>query len=257
MILRQFNEQGIAAMRRFLAACRDDPTTPVPRHLLEDDALAQRVSPEIVVQPRHFPTRRDAAEYLTALLEPLPADEVARNAGLWTWLSLYYFDEVCPVRDGQRRVKKQYYYVFEATNARRYYLHLLFIGWHARRVAHPFDRLFVNYPVSVLDQYTELVFQSLYLTRIPSIFEVLDRLYWDEARGKPRIGVLDPRKAAPGDLRNRFPIRIRQLEKTYDLVSLNADQLIELLGEEFQANLAANQRRGRSSAKEPPKLTQA
>jgi hypothetical protein len=32
---------------------------------------------------------------------------------------------------------------------------------------------------------------------------------------------------------HRFPIRIRQLEKTYDLVSLTADQLIELLGDEF------------------------
>ena len=31
----------------------------------------------------------------------------------------------------------------------------------------------------------------------------------------------------------RFPTRIRQLEKTYDLMSLDADQLLELLGEEF------------------------
>ncbi len=41
-------------------------------------------------------------------------------------------------------------------------------------------------------------------------------------------------RVVPGDLRNRFPIRIRQLKKTYDLLSLNADQLIELLGDEFQ-----------------------
>jgi len=37
----------------------------------------------------------------------------------------------------------------------------------------------------------------------------------------------------PGDLRNRFPIKVRQLEKTYDLFTLNADQLIDLLGAEF------------------------
>lgn len=234
MRLRQFNAEGIAAMRRFLTQCRDDPTSAVPRHLLEDDALAQRVSPEIVVQPRHFATRRDAAEYLTALLAPLPADDVVRNAGLWTWLSLYYFDEVCPVRDGQRRVKNQYHYVFESSNAREYYRHLLFIGWYAHRLASPYERLFVSGPVSELDMTTEIVFRNLYLTRIPCIFEVLDRLYWDASRGRPRVGIVDPRRVAPGDLRNRFPIRIRQLEKTYDLLSLNADQLIELLGEEFQ-----------------------
>ncbi len=234
MRLRQFNAEGIAAMRRFLTQCRDDPTTAVPRRLLQDDALAQRVSPKIVVQPRHFATRRDAAEYLTALLAPLPADDVARNAGLWTWLSLYYFDEVCPVRDGQRRVKNQYRYVFESINVREYYRHLLFIAWHARRLAHPHERLFMSGPVSELDMPTELVFRSLYLTRIPCIFEVLDRLYWDASRGKPRVGIVDSSRLVPGDLRRRFPIRIRQLEKTYDLVSLNADQLIELLGEEFQ-----------------------
>ena len=37
---------------------------------------------------------------------------------------------------------------------------------------------------------------------------------------------------------HRFTIRIRQLEKTYDLQSLTADQLIELLGNEFKGYLA-------------------
>jgi hypothetical protein len=234
MNLRQFNEQGMAAMRRFLAECRDDPTTHVPRPLLEDDTLAQQVRPAIVVKPRHFATRRDAAKYLTELLAPLAADEVAQNAGLWTWLTLYYFDEVCPVRDGKRQVRNDYAYVFEPKNARHFYRHLLFIAWHAYRIARPFERLFMSAPASVLDMTTEIVFRGLYLTRIPCFFEVLDRLYWDESRGKARVGILNREKVARGDLRHRFPVRIRQLEKTYDLVSLNAEQLIELLGDEFQ-----------------------
>ena len=65
------------------------------------------------------------------------------------------------------------------------------------------------------------------------MFEVLDRLYWDEDRGKARVGVVG-QQVRPGDLMHRFPLRIRQLERTYDLLSLNADQLIELLGDEFQ-----------------------
>jgi hypothetical protein len=36
-----------------------------------------------------------------------------------------------------------------------------------------------------------------------------------------------------GNLTHRLPQRILQLEKNYDLVDLSADQLIELLGEEF------------------------
>ena len=74
--------------------------------------------------------------------------------------------------------------------------------------------------------------KRLYLTRIPCIFEVLDRLYWDESRDRPRPAMATPRVRA-GDLTHRLPQRIRQLEKTFDLMSLNADQLVDLLGDEF------------------------
>jgi hypothetical protein len=98
----------------------------------------------------------------------------------------------------------------------------------------PFDRLYLNNSVSSLDKVTAEVMQRLYLTRIPCVFEVLDRLYWDDSRGKARPGIVDYRSVKPGDLVHRFPLRIRQLEMTYDLMSLTADQLIELLGDEFQ-----------------------
>ncbi|MFH1923922.1 MAG: hypothetical protein ABIP48_29025 [Planctomycetota bacterium] len=43
----------------------------------------------------------------------MPEHEVANNAGLWTWLTLLFFDDVCPVQNGQRKVKNDYCYVFE------------------------------------------------------------------------------------------------------------------------------------------------
>ena len=43
----------------------------------------------------------------------------------------------------------------------------------------------------------------------------------------------DFQKVTAGNLVHRLPNRIRQLEKTYDLHSLTADQLLSLLGEEF------------------------
>ena len=74
--------------------------------------------------------------------------------------------------------------------------------------------------------------KRLFVTRLPCAFEVLDRLYWDEHKNRPRKGATSA-KPSPGNLAHRFPMRIRQLEKTFDLMSLNADQLLELLGEEF------------------------
>ena len=234
MIVREFNALGTAAFKTFLAECRNNPKTHLPRDLLEDDSLTRSLTAELSVEPTRFGPRKEAADYLTALLAPLPEDEVAQNAGLWTWLSLFFFDEVCPLRAGKRTVRNDYTYVFEAKHSRHFYRHLLFIAWYAARLAKPYDRLFMTAPVSTLDQVTDRVMSRLFLTRIPCIFETLDRLYWDETRGRARAGIVDQKIVKPGDLRHRLPIRVRQLERTYDLFSLTGDQLLELLGKEFQ-----------------------
>src|SRR5262249_26119326 len=108
--------------------------------------------------------------------------------------------------------------------------------WYVFRVAPLHNRLFLTPPISSLDEVTRIVMGRLYLTRIPCLFEVLDRLYWDDRRKRARSGIVTQERVKSGDLRHRFPICVRQLEKTYDLFSLNADQLIELLGEEFRFN---------------------
>ncbi len=235
MILRQFLPAGIQAFQGFLVACRESPRTPVPRRLLEDETMTETIKPSMTVEPKRFATRCDAAVYLSTLLgPPLIESNVAANAGLWTWLSLFFFDEVCPAADGYRTLKNDYSYVLDPKNPRHFYRHLLFIAWHVLRIAPNHNRLFLNVPVSSFDEVTKIIMERLYLTRIPCLFEVLDRLYWDERRGRARAGIVTRETVKPGDLRHRLPIRVRQLEKTYDLFSLNADQLIELLGAEFQ-----------------------
>jgi len=234
MILREFRDAGISAFRDFLAQCREEPGTPYPHYLLEDESLTSAISPAIEVAFTRLTTKADAAHYLSSLLGPLSDRSVAANAGLWTWLTLYFFDDVCPPKDGKRKVKNDYYYIFEPRNPRHFYRHLLFISWHILKVAPEHNRLLLSSRISVLDKVTSEVLKRFYLTRIPCMFEVLDRLYWDDSRRRPRSGIVTQQKVTPGDLLHRLPIRIRQLEKTYDLFSLNADQMIELLGDEFQ-----------------------
>jgi hypothetical protein len=239
VILRQFLPEGIQAFRSFLASSRESLRTPVPRQLLEDKTMTELVNPAITVEPKRFATRRDAAVYLHAVLKPLAESDVEANVGLWTWLSLFFFDEVCPAADGYRVVRSDYTYVFEPKDPRYFYRHLLFIAWNVLRIAPNHNHLFLNGSVSSLDEVTRLVMERLYLTRIPCLFEVLDRLYWDHSKGRARSGIVTQGTVKPGDLRHRFPIRARQLEKTYDLFSLTADQLIELLGDEFKFESAS------------------
>ena len=100
MIVREFNSAGIVACKSFLAQSRIHPQMPFPRGLLEDDSLTKRLFAELTVEPTHFGRRREAADYLATLLAPLPEDEIAQNSGLWTWLSMFFFNEVCPFAQG-------------------------------------------------------------------------------------------------------------------------------------------------------------
>lgn len=233
MNLRQFRPVGINHFQVMLEACRQDPGTPIPQTALEDDRLTEPVRPTVEVSPGIFQTRREASSYLSKVLSPLAEQYIADNAGLWTWLTLFYFDSVCPLRNGKRNIKNDYYYIYEPRNPRHFYRHLLFISWRVQSIARDHNRLFLDHSLSSLDKVTSEVMKRLYLTRIPCIFEVLDRIYWDKSRGKARAGITDSEIVKPGDLVHRLPIRIRQLEKTYDLHSLSADQLIVLLGDEF------------------------
>lgn len=243
MIVRQFRPDGIQEFRNFLARARANPAEPLPTGVLEDDSLTEVISPKLEATSEAFATKGDAARYLKNLLSPLSAPEASENAGLWTWLTLFYFEQVCPARAGKRSVKNDYHYVYEPKNSRHFYRHLLFISWRVLIVAPEDHRLFLTSRLSTLDKVTTEVMKRLFLTRIPCIFEVLDRLYWDGTRGKARAGIVGQEVRA-GNLTHRFPVRIRQLEKTYDLLSLDANQLIELLGDEFQQHAKAKYKSG-------------
>jgi hypothetical protein len=234
MKLRRFTDSGIEQFRIFLAKARENANVLVPVELLEDDAHTEVVDPEIEIEDQSFATRADAATYFHAKLAVLNADDVNSDSGMWSWLSLYYFDQVCPVMNGRRTVRNDYTYIYEAGVMRHFYRHLLYVAWRIKQIAPTHNRLFLHSKVHVMDKVTTEVMKRLYLTRIPAIFEAIDRLYWNETSRGPRTSIVNPRKREmPGDLTTRLPIRLRQLEKTYDLYSLSADQLLELLGEEF------------------------
>lgn len=232
MKLRRFTADGTEAFREFLEKCRAEPDMPLPLELLEHRGFTEVVTPEIQVATEHFETKGEAAQYFSMVLKPLSAAEVSKDSGLWTWLTLLFFDSVCPVENRRRIVRNDYRYIFEPNNMRHHYRHLLFVAWRVLQLAPTHNRLFLRSRMNTLDKMTSEVMQRLYLTRIPCMFEVLDRIYWDDSKGRPRTGITRS-VVTPGDLTHRLPLRIRQLEKTYDLMSLTADQLIELLGDEF------------------------
>src|SRR5262245_26105513 len=110
-----------------LAASREGE---VPAELLTGSELTEPAIAGLDVEPIAFATRYEWAEYIDARLSACNAYEVERDTGLWSWLTLFYFDLVCP-KDGNglRTVGQRARYIPSGRNYRTYYRHLLESPW--------------------------------------------------------------------------------------------------------------------------------
>ena len=102
--VRLLNEKGIQTFREYLADLRAGANPPAPTHILLDATQTQEADGTATIETKDFASRMDAAAYLSEALKNLP-DSVLHEPGLWSWLSLFYFEQLCPPgKDGVRKL---------------------------------------------------------------------------------------------------------------------------------------------------------
>src|ERR1044071_6415067 len=102
MILRRLTESGIARFVEFLDSLSGDRPIDYPEELLDDEEDAQIVDARVEVEKVQFINRLAAAKYLDERFANLRGVEY--DKGVWAWLALFYFKEICKVgSDGQYR----------------------------------------------------------------------------------------------------------------------------------------------------------
>jgi hypothetical protein len=232
-LVRALNSTGIERFRAYLARLRGGISADPPRELLEDAAYASELMVEVMVEERGFASRLDAGKYLYKLLGALPPEDAERNKGLWAWMSLFFFDQVCPKRkDGARRPGQDYRHIpdFSYRNRHR---HLLYGPYQVYR-RHGADAiLLLSGPVHSENAIYHEIASRQDLIANKGVVEAALNLYLDRTRAAPKQGSQDP-KAPPGTIR-RFVRVLQQLEVTYDIYGLSGKQILELLPREFNA----------------------
>jgi hypothetical protein len=233
MTLRRFNDAGIDEFRQYLDELSANPTLAIPTDLLTDTEYAAPVPPEPEVEPRQFASRMDAARYLDALLSRVTVRDVDRDAGLWAWLSLFYFEQLCPQdKSGRRKAREQARYVPAVTNYQKYYRHLLAGPYRVLR-AHrdnP-DRALVllcgplHKPGEIVEQ---LVARQEIITN-PHAVELATTIYFDVASGSFKRGAA----GQGGGSARRLADVLNQFDVTWDLYSMAATGILTKLPKEF------------------------
>ncbi len=232
-LVRALTPAGLEKFRAYLARLREGAREAPPVALLADPQASAALSAEATVERERFAMRWSVGEYLWRRLAPLPPEEVEGNRGLWAWLSLYYFDQVCPPRaEGVRRPGLDYRHVPDF-GFRYRHRHLLYGPYAVYRRHRGHAVLVLSGPLHVEQKIYHEIASRMDLIASRGVLEALNALYLDRARGMPKRGA-QATGAGHGTL-GRFVRVLQQLDVTYDVYGMPGHAILELLPPEFDA----------------------
>lgn len=233
----EFTPEGMQVARNYLHGIRTGGWMPLPTGLLSDHTYSLPVEPEVYVESRPFANRREAGEYLAERLEPLGAAQVADNAYLWSWLGMFYLEQMS--RDSTRRVGEypEHAYLVDSDLSQAAYVRV----YHRLKLAFEIwtqqgeDAWFMlNEPVVSLGQFTLRLVSAPEIFRSEGVVPLAHLLYANKGTGRLRAGVLGQTRAdAPAGSLPRLIDVLNQLSMTYDVYGMTAEQLLQILPAEF------------------------
>lgn len=230
--LRRLNKQGIDRFADFLDALAGQPSLPRPAGLLTDPQFSEEVVPPVQIEDRTFGSRFAAAEYLFNLFKESGLTGIERDQGLWAWLSLFYFEELCPADGRDRRRPGERARWLLNLSARRYYRHLLAGAYNVYQAHEDRPERTIALLCGPLHQTSDVFLEladSQELVTNRSIMEIATILYYDPDSGKPKRRVA---RNYPGGAR-RFGEVLAQFDCTWDLYSVDVTTLLGMLPKEF------------------------
>lgn len=233
MIVRRFNQQGLERFSAFLdSLSSDEPQTWVP-DLLIDEAASDRVEAEVEIDRRGFGNRLELARYLNERLGDAGIVGLDRDIGLWSWLSYFDFDHLCPQQAGQRRKPGERARWIPATgDFRRYYRHLLagpYRIFRAHRDSPERAMALLCTPADKPGDIVEQLASRQDLVTSKAAVAAATRLYISPKTQKPKRGAAG---RGPGSARRLADI-FNQFDVTWNLFALDLDSVLRLLPREF------------------------
>lgn len=233
MRIQRFNSDGFSAFAAYRSQLALNPSLPPPMQMLEDPAFIESIPDDIDAPRRKFANRLEAGRFFNELLEHSGIASPERDRGLWAWLTLFYFDEVCPADgNGNRDPQDEARLLPLLDNYQRFYRHLL-LGPYLIVRAHRDNperaiAMLCN-PLPVPGEIAEQLASRKELVTNDGVVELATRLYFDAAKGTFKRGAASDQRGAA----RRLATLLNQLDLTYYLYGMTADEILSLLPKEF------------------------
>lgn len=234
-VLRQLNSEGTKQFAEFVRELRSDPSAATPRSILTDPITSAPVLPDISIDERTFESKFAMAEYLQPLMAKVPSGDDRR--GVANWLALFHFDLLCPVdSSGARKpTKREESYVLSERSHWG-------SGTYRHRIAGPLwlyeidpetARIFLDPAPSEHGEELDTLFANQTWPSLPGFRQAYAKLYFEPGSTRTwKVKVGARSKNRPGNVR-RLTHVMHQFDLTFDIGSLSADALLQLLPAEF------------------------
>ncbi len=220
-------------MSSFLDSLKTEKPLEYPSEILNDPEFSDSISPDIIIEDKTFNSKFEVAKYFYETFSNAGLTNVLQNRGLWCWLSLYFFDQLCTRgRGGIYKPGARARWIPEIANFQRYYRHLL-AGPYRMYYSHKDDpkraMALLCGPVNTQGDLIEQLASRQELISNRSLIEAVTELYYNPSTGKNKRGAGGKGAGSP----RRLAEVIDQFNLTWDLYSMSSEKIIGLLSSEF------------------------
>ncbi len=235
--IKALTNKGIRQFSKYWSELRSNPDMDWPELNSFDSSLPSRLKlGGKTVQKQHFKTKMDFVKYIEPIINEIP--NVAEEKGLWNWLTLFYFDQICP----DKKPQSEFYIVLNSDDWRMASKHLLNGPYLLYSTHGDLARAALESPLSKTSYFFEQVVRKKNFVNCEALMGAIDLLYFDETTFSLKK-IPNPIKRvesefygnkipAPGTQR-RLISWASQMELTYDFYSMTAHDVLDLLPAEF------------------------
>lgn len=228
--LRIFNDKGIKEFHSFLEKAKAGDPSPISYDLLISDKFSKETEETNILKPLRFDTKRDFFNYLDNNISE-KYKKSYYNRGLWTWLSAYYFETICPIKSGNRKVREEAKYILNVEHWGRYYRHLVAAPLRLKTELGSLSDIYLSSPPDEHGDIMEQLASRQDIAANAGVIEAATVLYWDTNAQNIKIGARN--KQGAGVLRRFAKDIIPQFQMTYDLNAMTGQDILQLLPKEF------------------------